>query len=66
MYRMKKDAFFRLFELIEQYMSSPGDGGKVPNGPISKEIRLSMAIRTFAGGDKFDVSYVHGVSVEGW
>ena len=64
MYRMKKDAFFCLFELIEQYMPSPGDGGVVPNGPISKEIQLSMAIRTFAGGDKFDISYVHGISVQ--
>lgn len=63
-YRMDKEAFWMLLEIIEDHLPSTGEKrklGAVPNGPISKAARLSMALRYFAGGDPLDISDFHGV-----
>ena len=63
-YRMNKDAFWTLLDIIERHLPSTGEKrkrGAVPNGPISKAARLSMAIRFFAGGDPLDIAEMHGV-----
>ena len=63
-YRMTKAAFWTLLDIIENHLPSTGEKrkrGAVPNGPISKAARLSMALRFFAGGDVLDIAEVHGV-----
>ncbi|KAL3793253.1 hypothetical protein HJC23_000795, partial [Cyclotella cryptica] len=63
-YRMYKDAFWMLLELIAPHLPNTGEErqrGAVPNGPITHASRLSMALRYFAGGDPLDISDVHGV-----
>ena len=63
-YRMDKDAFWLLLDIIETRLPSTGEDrkrGAVPNGPITKAARLSIALRYFAGGDPLDISDVHGV-----
>jgi hypothetical protein len=65
-YRMSKDAFWTLLDIIEKHLPSTGEKrkrGTVPNGPITKSARLSMALRIFifAGGDSLDIAEVHGV-----
>ena len=64
-YRMEKVAFWTLLDIIESRLRSTGikkkKRGGVPNGPISKAARLSMALRVFAGGNPLDIAEVHGV-----
>ena len=60
---MTKESFFCLFDIIESFLPDPGKYfTRVPNGIISKEAHLCMAIRTFAGGDKFDIAEIYGVN----
>lgn len=64
-YRMTKEAFWTLLDIIERHLPSSGEKrkrGAVPNGPITKAARLSMALRYFSGGDPLDIAEVHGVS----
>ena len=65
-YRMNKDAFWLLLDIIGGHLPSTGEdnkcGGGPPNGPITIAARLSMALRYFAGGDPLDISEVHGVA----
>lgn len=53
-------------DIIEHHLPSTGEKrnkpGGVPNGVVTKEARLSMAIRYFAGGDPLDIADIHGVS----
>jgi hypothetical protein len=61
---MTKEAFWTLLDIIERHLPSTGEKrkrGAVPNGPITKAARLSMALRIFAGGDSLDIAEVHGV-----
>ncbi|EJK44605.1 hypothetical protein THAOC_36845 [Thalassiosira oceanica] len=63
-YRMSKEAFMTLFEIVKPHM--PDDGtlrkrGRTPNGNITKLHRLSMALRYCAGGDPVDIADIHGV-----
>ena len=64
MYRMHQQTFFGLYYLIETGLdtkpSKPKKGTPV-NGAILKETRLMMALRFFAGGDKFDIAAMFGV-----
>ena len=64
-YRMGKELFFKLYDIVAPHMHSTGerDGGGVPNGPITKMSRLSMALRFSAGGDPADIGDHHGVNV---
>lgn len=64
-YRMGKEAFWSLLDIIEDNLESTGEKrkrGATPNGNITKASRLSMAIRYFSGGDPLDIADVHGVS----
>lgn len=64
-YRMHKEAFWTLLEIIERNLPNTGEKrkrGAVPNGPISKAARLSMALRYFSGGDPLDIADIHGVA----
>lgn len=62
---MSKEAFWLLLDIINGRLPSTGKKrkwGSVPNGPITKAARLSMAIRYFAGGDPLDIAEIHGVA----
>ncbi|KAG7337122.1 hypothetical protein IV203_006387 [Nitzschia inconspicua] len=68
MFRMKEDSFFLVLEkldgkLNEALNKKKRTSGAPPNGEISNMARLSMALRWFAGGEKFDISKLHGVHV---
>ena len=64
-YRMTKDSFFRLLDIVKDHLPSTGEkrpSGATQNGHITKMARLSMALRYCAGGDPLDISDIHGVS----
>ena len=65
-YRMDKTSFHKLLDILEPYLPSTGEErsrpGSVPNGPITKSSRLSMALRYCAGGDPLDICDHHGVN----
>ena len=56
--------FFSLLDVLDHSLPDPWKEEQVPNGPVLKEARLSMALRFFAGGDKLDIACVHGVNPE--
>ena len=68
-YRMKKASFFQLLDLVGDHLppdetSLTGNKhkrGRTPNGPITRALRLSMALRYFAGGDPLDIADRHMV-----
>ena len=64
MYRMHEHTFLTLFHLLDPFMKCAKirKRGATPNGAITKENRLLMALRFFAGGCKHDIGIVHGVS----
>lgn len=71
-YRMTEEAFWELHSLLDplitsDYRRKPGSREKKhrngsKNGIISSDIRLSVAIRYFAGGRPEDISIGHGIS----
>lgn len=61
-YRMTQESFWNLLEIIGKHLPSYVNEKQVPNGPITKAARLSMALRYFAGGDPLDISCIHKVS----
>ena len=63
MYRMDQSTFMKLNCMLEPHMRriKLRRNGGTPNGDIPKMHRLSMALRWFAGGDKFDIAALHGV-----
>eukprot|EP00804_Cyclotella_cryptica_P015677 CCRYP_003650-RA/>CCRYP_003650-RA protein AED:0.33 eAED:0.23 QI:0/0/0/1/0/0/2/0/233 len=64
-YRMNKEAFWTLLEIIERNLPNTCEKrkrGAVPNGPISRAARLSMALRYFSGGHPLDIADLHGVA----
>lgn len=72
-YRMDRVSFWKLHALLKPYIKKVSrkaacidarkrKGGAPPNGKISSSVRLSVAIRYFAGGDPLDISLVHGIS----
>ena len=63
-YRMEKKSFYDLLDIIKPHLRSDGSDrkrGATPNGAISSESRLSMALRYCAGGDPLDIADIHGV-----
>ncbi|CAB9521458.1 hypothetical protein SEMRO_1196_G251500.1 [Seminavis robusta] len=67
-FRMPEEDFWALHDLLKRHI-----GGKVyskkkkqrngaVNGIISSAIRLSVALRYFAGGLAYDISVMHGIS----
>jgi len=64
--RMTAASFYILFRSLEPFLEGPPHprngpkGGK--NGAVSGELRLSAAIRHFAGGSSDDICLVHGTS----
>lgn len=67
-YRMDKESFWILLDIIEPHLPSTGESRvrgsicSIPNGPITHTARLSMALRIAAGGDPLDIAVNHGVS----
>ena len=57
-YRMDSDTFWHLHKLLQ-----PSKRGRAPNCDIPSELKLSLAIRYFAGGDPYDLMISHGVSL---
>ena len=68
-YRMDKDSFYNLHDILrvqlEDHFFPKGGGSRCQeNNPylIKTELRLSMAVRYFAGGSPYDIMLTHGVS----
>ena len=68
-YRMRKATFYRLHTILESDLKKhffPKEGGKRSPGKstylINTKMRLSMALRFFAGGSPLDIMLNHGVS----
>ena len=70
-YRMEQQDFWKLHRLLYLkigYNVLPKSGSTKkhknggPNGLIPSTIRLSVAIRYFAGGSPYDIALVHGIS----
>lgn len=70
-YRMEESDFWKLHRLLYikiGYKVFPRRGSKKkhknggPNGIISSTIRLSAAMRYFAGGSAYDIALTHGIS----
>ena len=71
-YRMEQESFWKLHSLLRPYLEQRDqrqegsnqkkhrDGAK--NGLIPTSVRLSCALRYFAGGSAYDISVVHGIS----
>ena len=67
-YRMTQSSFFQLLTLLRPSLirnELQGNHG-CPNGIISPELQLSMAIRWLAGGSYLDIHHFHGVSQAGF
>jgi hypothetical protein len=65
-YRMDEQSFWTLLDIIGNQMPSAvvhrqNKRGVIPNGPITKATRLSIALRYFAGGDPLDIASIHKV-----
>ena len=63
-YRMSKDAFYMLLDIIGDHLPSTGEDrkrGSTPNGNVTREARLSIALRYCAGGDPLDIASMHGM-----
>eukprot|EP00873_Tetraselmis_striata_P039416 jgi/Tetstr1/459680/TSEL_005035.t1 len=63
-YKISKDRFAEIIATIRDDVEA-GDkkqGGRGSGGVISAELRLSMALRYFAGGRYLDIADVHGVA----
>ena len=66
-HRMDHPAFETLHSILkdgtmECIKAGNGATFHVPNGPITMDIRLAMALRFFAGGSHLDIIVSHGVS----
>ena len=66
-YRMHQHQFWKLHQILKEDIATPKstkkkhrNGGK--NGIISTDVRLSAAIRYFAGGRPSDIAVVHGIA----
>lgn len=62
-YRMTEQSFWRLLDILEPHLPEvkKRKRGRTPNGDIYPALRLSMALRYFAGGDPLDIGPLHGV-----
>ena len=69
-YRMHADSFWALHKLLKNGIAKAAEEAKgtkkhrngAKNGVISTSVRLSAAIRYFAGGRPDDIALVHGIS----
>lgn len=62
-YRMDYDSFVELHRITRPLLMNKGKKRKgAPNGFIDSTIRLSCALRYFAGGSSYDISVAHGIS----
>ena len=65
-YRMRLHTLKRLHSILEPFLKEEFDvkdraRGKTPNGEIPTILRLSAAIRFFAGGSIYDIMLSHGI-----
>ena len=66
-YQMDSSCFFFLVEMLipqlkKMFYSKKRKRGSTPNGDIPESVRVSIAIRYFAGSDPLDIALTHGVS----
>jgi hypothetical protein len=69
-YRMYPESFWKLHKLIRPYMkhrkpSSPSSKKRkrgAPNGLIDSSVRLAVTLRYLAGGSKYDLAPLFGIS----
>ena len=70
-YRMREVDFWNLLDLISPYIPKNKKHNKkrkrgkdhYPNGKIHNSLRLSIAIRYFAGASPYDLMVIHGVGM---
>jgi DDE superfamily endonuclease len=67
MYRTTKERFMDLLTLLKPHLhiskkTTSQSMARTPNGVIPLEIRLSAALRYFAGGSPYDIAAMHGIS----
>ncbi|KAL7541332.1 hypothetical protein ACHAWF_012614 [Thalassiosira exigua] len=68
-YRMSLDAFYVLHDTLEdalrqEFNVSERKRGSNPNGNISTKLRLSAALRFFAGADVYSIILTHGIGLQ--
>jgi len=66
-YQMENHMFWKLHRILHKKIKNPTvtrkrKHGSPPNGKISSSIRLSCALRYFAGGEAMALALVHGIS----
>jgi hypothetical protein len=62
-YRMSIKIFWRLCEIIDPYLTTDNRyKNATPNGVIETPVKISIALRYFAGGSPLDIALVHGIS----
>ena len=61
-YHMDYPSFKMLHSLLEPALVQRPDAKAARNGLIHSTVRLSCALRYFAGGSAYDIALVHGVS----
>ena len=61
-YRMDQASFYQLHNLLRPFLARDSKKpvrGSPPNGEINTELKLSVALRYFAGGDVYDIMISH-------
>ena len=58
-YRMSHESFMKLHGVLFESLDTASKG---PNGGTDSRLKLSVAIRYFAGGDPLDIMASHGIS----
>ena len=64
-YRMDESAFWKLHDLLKAELNKAkrkAPGADPSSGHLPSELRLSAALRYFAGGDAYDIMISHGIS----
>ena len=62
-YQMDKSSSYKLLDIISPHLPPHGSEqnlGSTPNGPITHEAQLSMALN-FCHCDPLDIAFIHGV-----
>ena len=61
---MNEFSFYRLLDILAPHMSSPHKDRfrHTKNPDIETDLKLSIALQYFAGGDPYDIMISHGVS----
>lgn len=62
-YRMNEPSFWKLCDILYEYMPISKSPSKAVNGPITQDMRVAIAIQYFAGGSPYDIAPLYQVGV---